>query len=32
VIMMPVLPVADQRSDKVYGQFERGIYNALSSA
>jgi methyl acetate hydrolase len=32
VIMTQVLPFADQRAVKVYGQFEHGIYNALNSA
>jgi methyl acetate hydrolase len=32
VIMTQVLPFADPRAVKVYGQFERGIYNALRSA
>jgi hypothetical protein len=29
---MQVLPFADPRCLKVYSQFERGIYNALSAA
>jgi CubicO group peptidase (beta-lactamase class C family) len=32
VIMTQVLPFSDQRAVKVYGEFERGIYNALGSA
>jgi methyl acetate hydrolase len=32
VIMTQVLPFADHRAVKLYGQFERGIYNALKSA
>jgi CubicO group peptidase (beta-lactamase class C family) len=32
LIMMQVLPFADPRCLKVYGQFERGIYNALGAA
>jgi methyl acetate hydrolase len=32
LIMTQILPFADPRAVKVYGQFERGIYNALGSA
>ena len=32
VIMTQVLPFADQRAVKLYGEFERAIYNALGSA
>jgi methyl acetate hydrolase len=32
LIMVQVLPFADQTSVKVYGQFERSVYNALKSA
>jgi methyl acetate hydrolase len=32
LIMVQVLPFADQTSVRLYGQFERGIYNALKSA
>jgi CubicO group peptidase (beta-lactamase class C family) len=32
LIMTQVLPFADPTAVKVYGQFERGIYNALKSA
>jgi methyl acetate hydrolase len=32
LIMVQVLPFADQTSVKVFGQFERGVYNALKSA
>jgi hypothetical protein len=31
VIMTQVLPFADQRAVKLYGEFERAIYNALGS-
>jgi CubicO group peptidase (beta-lactamase class C family) len=31
MIMTQVLPFADQASVRLYGQFERGIYNALKS-
>lgn len=31
VIMTQVLPFADQASVRLYGQFERGVYNALKS-
>lgn len=32
LIMVQFLPFADQTSVKVYGQFERSVYNALKSA
>lgn len=32
VIMTQVLPFADQRAVQLYGQFERGVYNALDAA
>ena len=32
VIMMQVLPFGDPRAMKVYGQFERGVYDLLKSA
>jgi methyl acetate hydrolase len=32
VIMMQVLPFGDPRAMKVYGQFERSVYNALNAA
>jgi CubicO group peptidase (beta-lactamase class C family) len=32
LIMTQVLPFADQTSVRLYGQFERGVYNALKSA
>jgi methyl acetate hydrolase len=32
LIIVQVLPFADQTSVRLYGQFERGIYNALKSA
>ena len=31
VIMTQVLPFGDARAMKVYGQFERGVYDALKS-
>ena len=32
VIMMQVLPFGDSRAMKVYGQFERGVYDLLKAA
>jgi CubicO group peptidase (beta-lactamase class C family) len=32
VVMMQVLPFADERALKVYRQFERGVYRAFKSA
>jgi len=32
VIMMQVLPFGDPRAMKVYGQFERGVYDLLKAA
>jgi CubicO group peptidase (beta-lactamase class C family) len=32
VIMTQVLPFADHASVRLYGQFEKGIYNALKSS
>ncbi len=32
VIMMQVLPFGDERSMRVYGEFERGVYGALKAA
>lgn len=32
VIMTQVLPFADQRAVQLYGQFERGVYDALDAA
>ncbi len=31
VIMTQILPFADPRAVRVYGQFERGIYDALKA-
>jgi hypothetical protein len=32
LIIMQILPFADQRVWQLYGQFERGVYNALKAA
>ena len=32
LIIIQILPFADQRALQVYGQFERGVYNALQAA
>ena len=32
LIMTPILPFADPRALKVYGQFVRGVYEALKGA
>jgi methyl acetate hydrolase len=32
LIMTQILPFADQRVLQLYGQFERGVYNALKAA
>jgi hypothetical protein len=29
--MTQILPFADQRAVKLYGQFERGVYKALNA-
>ncbi len=31
LIMMQILPFADQRARKLYGQLERGVYDALKA-
>jgi hypothetical protein len=30
--MTQILPFADERAVKLYGQFERGVYNAMKAA
>ena len=32
VIMTQILPFADPRALRLYGQFERGVYDALNGA
>jgi methyl acetate hydrolase len=32
LIMTQVLPFADRNAVKLYGQFERGVYDALNAA